>query len=248
MEPDLYDFFYRTEEAHWWFRARRAVVGSILERVYPEGELEIADVGCGTGGMAPLLARFGRVTGVDESVQAREYCARRGLPRVLGLHEWERAGAHYDLVTAFDVLEHVEDDVNFLKRIRARLRPGGRLLLTVPAHPFLWGPFDEMNHHQRRYLRGSLRRSLVFAGFEVERSTYYNMFLFPPMAVVRLTEKLLRPEPDPSDLRPLLERWFRIGRANGFLEAVMSAERHWLVHRNLPLGSSLLAVGRNHAS
>lgn len=248
MEPDLYDFFYRTEDAHWWFRARRAVVGSILERLYPQGGLEIADVGCGTGGMAPLLARFGRVTGVDESVQAREYCARRGLPRVLEFHEWERAGGHYDLVTAFDVVEHVEDDVNFLRRIRARLRPGGRLLVTVPAHPFLWGPFDEMNHHRRRYLRRGLNRSLGFAGFEVERSTYYNLLLFPPMAAVRLTEKMFRPAFDPANPRPMMERWFRIGRWNRALEAVMSAERHWLARRNLVLGSSLLAVGRSHAA
>ena len=109
MEPEVYDRFYVAEDSHWWFRARRRLIANVLEQLYPGGELDIVDMGCGTGGMTQMLTRFGRVTGVDEAVEAREYCARRGVRDVVSLEEWDRTDCVYDLVTAFDVVEHVED-------------------------------------------------------------------------------------------------------------------------------------------
>ena len=125
MEREVYDAFFRAEDVHWWFRARRRILEVVLESLYPERDLAIADVGCGTGGMAALLGRFGRVTGIDASPLARDYCARRGLTRVLSLEEWEGGEARYDLLTAFDVIEHVDDDVAFLTRLRTRPRRSG---------------------------------------------------------------------------------------------------------------------------
>jgi SAM-dependent methyltransferase len=250
VEREVYDRFYTAEDRHWWFRARRRIIAAVLNEILPGAEAgaserTIADVGCGTGGMVPLLSRFGRVTGVDAAPEAREYCARRGLDRILTPEEWSEGGERYDLVTAFDVTEHVEDDVAFLRRLAGHLAPAGRLLVTVPAYPFLWSSFDEMNHHRRRYTKGSLARALRDAGIGIERITYMNGFLLAPVAGVRMVEKLLgRTAGDAESRRRELDRWFRVGPLNGVLEAIFAAERHWLARGNLPAGASVLAWGR----
>lgn len=245
MEHELYDYFYRAEENHWWFRARRRILAMILKKTFPAGGLAIADVGCGTGGMLPMLARFGEVTGVDEAGEARDYCARRGFGGVLTPEAWHEAGEQYDLITAFDVVEHVEDDVAFLRRLASHVRRGGHLLLTVPAYPFLWSVFDEMNHHKRRYTRRSLRRSLDAASIHVERMTHFNFLLFPPVVLERLLEKTRKsPARDDAARKKAMERWFHVGPANPVLESIFSLERVWLRSRDLPAGSSILALGR----
>jgi 2-polyprenyl-3-methyl-5-hydroxy-6-metoxy-1,4-benzoquinol methylase len=186
---------------------------------------------------------------VDEAPEAREYCARRGLEGVLTLGEWQRSPGRYDLVTAFDVVEHVEEDVRFLKTLRSRLTPEGRILVTVPAYSFLWSTFDEMNHHQRRYTRGGLRARLVQAGFLVERCTHFNTVLFPPIALVRLLEGRGRGEPTAHGERTrALERYFKVGPLNGVWEALFAVERHWLRRADLAFGCSILALGRNSGS
>lgn len=243
MEREVYDFFYGAEDRHWWFLARRRILLAVLERAVPRTGIEIADVGCGTGGMAAPLSRFGRVTAVDEASEAREYCRRRGLDRVLSIAEWDAETSAYDLLTAFDVVEHVEDDLALLKRLHARLKPGGTLVVTVPAYRFLWSPFDEMNHHYRRYSRGELRRRLESAGFRVRRATYFNTLLFPVIAIVRLAERALGLDPaDEAEKKKALARWFKVGPLNGVLGGIFASERHWLVERDLPAGCSILAV------
>jgi SAM-dependent methyltransferase len=249
MEREIYDAFYEAEDRHWWFLARRRILMRLLERMYPDGGLAVADVGCGTGGMALPLARLGSVTAVDDAEAAREYCRRRGLERVLSTAEWERQGERYDLITAFDVVEHVRDDVAFLADLHARLRSGGTLVVTVPAYRFLWSPFDEMNHHQRRYARGELRRRLGAAGFRIRRITYFNSALFPAVAAVRLVERALRLDPtDPEERRRAIGRWFKVGPLNGILTAIFASEAGWLARGDLPFGCSILAVAVKEAS
>jgi SAM-dependent methyltransferase len=248
VETELYDYFYRAEERHWWFRARRAILADMLERMHLPETVAIADVGCGTGGMLPVLARYGRVTGVDESSLAREYCARSGFLDVQSPAEWQRAGERYDLVTAFDVIEHVEDDVAFLKSLHDHLVPGGRLLATVPAYPFLWSTFDEMNHHYRRYTGRTLKRSLAASGFSVLRFTHMNAFLFPALAGARLFDRAFgRPPQNEAERRRLVERWFHVGPLNGLLESIFASERYWLRVGGFPFGASIIAVASKAA-
>ncbi len=250
MEREVYDRFFVAEDRHWWFRARRRVLEAVLRELLPGAEAgapgrTIADVGCGTGGMVRLLSRFGAVTGVDVAPEAREYCARRGLDRILTPEEWEKGGERYDLVTAFDVTEHVADDAAFLRRLAGHVAPEGRLLVTVPAYPFLWSSFDEMNHHRRRYTKGSLARALDAAGVRIDRITYMNGFLLAPVIGVRLVEKLRGgAEDDAEARRKALARWFHVGPLNRALEEIFAAERHWLVRGSLPAGASVLAWGR----
>ena len=241
MESEVYDQFFKAEDTHWWFQARRELLNTLLGTLYNGSGLTIADVGCGTGGMMKTLSEYGRVTGVDESKKAREYCARRGFKDVLSTPEWDQSSEQYDLVTAFDVVEHIDDDVGFLKKLYARIKPEGRILVTVPAYQFLWSEFDEMNHHKRRYTRKWLLRSLVSAGFRVERASYFNSILFPALAGARLVERLKKPGSTPQET---LDRWFRVGPLNPVLRRIFSFERHWVKKQNLPFGSSILALGR----
>ena len=248
METELYEYFFRAEETHWWFRARRRILAAVLDRMYPDTAktpLRIADLGCGTGGMLPVLARYGKVTGVDEAPEAREYCARSGFPDVLTPQEWHAEGGTYDLVTAFDVIEHVQDDVTFLKGVSDRLGPGGRLLATVPAYPFLWSAFDEMNHHYRRYTRRTLEQSLGAAGFTVLRLTHMNAWLFPALAGARLLERAFGREPESeAERRRALDVWFRVRPWDGALERIFASERIWLRAADFPFGASILTLAR----
>lgn len=243
MEHEVYDAFFEAEDNHWWFEGRRRILNSILDQVFPTGGLQIADVGCGTGGMARLLNQYGTVTGVDEAPEAREYCARRGLPVVLTPEEWDQEGKTFDLVTSFDVVEHVEDDVAFLETLKARLSPSGWLLVTVPAYQFMWSVFDEMNHHKRRYTRGRLKQSLAKSGFEVERMSHFNTHLFPGVLIMRMIEKI-KPEDPSMTPQQHLEKWFRVGPLNSFFANVFASERHWLRRGDLPFGSSIVALAR----
>ena len=248
METELYEYFYRAEERHWWFRARRRILADVLERMRLGPNLRIADVGCGTGGMLPVLARPGRVTGVDEAPLAREYCARSGFTDVQSPAEWEAAGEPFDLVTAFDVVEHVEDDVTFLRNLHAHLVPGGYLLATVPAYPFLWSTFDEMNHHYRRYTGRTLKRSLAASSFSVVRFTHMNAILFPALAGARLFDRAFgHPPRTDVERRRLVERWFHVGPMSGVLESIFASERYWLRVGAFPFGASILTVARKSA-
>lgn len=245
MEHEVYDHFYLAEDRHWWFRARRRILAGLLERTLPGSGLKIADVGCGTGGMLSVLSRWGEVTGVDESPLAREYCARRGFPGILSPKEFQERGDQYDLVTSFDVVEHIPDDAAFLRGLYERLVPGGRLLITVPAYAFLWSSFDEMNHHQRRYSRGEITARVDEAGFTVERSSHFNTWLFPAVAGVRFVEKWSgRGKGNDMDTNAALGRYFKIGPLNGVLESVFASEDGWLKRGNLPFGSSIFVLAR----
>lgn len=208
----------------------------------------ILDVGCGTGGMLPLLSRYGAVTGIDSEPMALEYCRRRGISD-LHLQEGFRADGAYDLVTLFDVLEHVPDEAGFLAWIRGLLKPGGRLVITVPAFQWLWSRHDVLNHHQRRYTRGRLWAALRGSGFAVERSSYFNFWLFPAAVAARLADGLARGGQSSGTVDRAAEaeeilKPLRIGAGNGLLTSVFSSEAGLVRAVDLPWGVSVGAVAR----
>ncbi|MFB3789385.1 MAG: class I SAM-dependent methyltransferase [bacterium] len=246
MQPAAYALNYEHEESHWWFLARREIIVSVLNSLIKQdlqGEtliLSILDYGCGTGGLTMALAPFGDVTGVDESEQAIALCHKRGMSNIQRIASpQELPSAAFDWITSFDVLEHVEDDVGLLREFRRVLKPGGRLLLTVPALAILWGGEDEVSHHIRRYTKGELLHKLHEADFEVLKSSYFNTLLFPVVLAVRLFNRWFRPstgkESDIKPVSPLL---------NSPLCRVFALERHILRRAALPIGVSLLAVGQ----
>jgi SAM-dependent methyltransferase len=244
MEKDFYRAYYALEGSHWWFVGRRRIFLALLEQALAglPPPLEVLDFGCGTGAFLEHLERFGTVSAVDGDPDAVRFCHERGRSEVRHVGPAEPlpfADESFDLVTTLDVIEHIEDDVSALRELRRVLRPGGLLLVAVPAFMFLWGDQDEISHHFRRYTAPSLRRSLRAGGFEVAKTSYFNTWLFPPIAVVRVVRRLLR-TPDARrtdfDVGP---RWLNLA-----LAAVFGSEACIVARRRLPFGVSLLALAR----
>jgi len=233
------------EDVHWWFVGRRRILLSILNQYLGAGATngrQILDVGCGTGTMLTHLARFGAARGVDMDLEAVGYCHDRGLQQVTqsGADSLPFEKDTFDLVTALDVVEHIDDDLGALREMRRVIKPGGLLLLTVPAYRFLWGRQDDINLHKRRYVARKLRNRLQTAGFEVERLTYMNSILFPAIAAIRLVRHIL-PEP------PKLESDFAFPAPqplNVLLGAVFGSERYALTRFDIPFGVSIMALAR----
>jgi SAM-dependent methyltransferase len=249
MDPSMYRSFAELHERrHWWFVGRRRIVASVLEAMLGGRRgLRILDIGCGTGGMIPVLSPFGRVTGIDPAEAAIHYSRERygGQAELLQV-DFPRdlpPGRDYDLVTLFDVLEHLDDDRVALGRAADLLGDAGRMILTVPAHRFLWSPHDEINRHRRRYAFGELRERLLGAGLQIHRMSYFNTLLFPVVWAARLVRrKLARKGDRRSDFR--IERdWI-----NNLLSDLFGFERHLLKRLNLPIGVSILAVAGRRGS
>ena len=235
MDTALYDRFFDTEDRHWWFVGRRRLVTGLLERAGAGGR--ILDLGCGTGGVLQHLGPFGDAIGLDPAVEAAQYCRRRDVPMVVGSGlELPFADASFDAVLALDVIEHVRDDVALLQEAQRVLRPGGVLLVTVPAMPWLWSAHDDVNHHYRRYTLGTLRRSFQASGFRPEKVSYYNAVLLP----LAITRKFINRfgGSDEHHLEDLP------GPLNATLRAVLGLEGVVIRRRNLPLGASLVAAAR----
>ena len=242
MKPEVYAVTYAEEETHWWFVGRRKVLEQFVEEALAGAKRNgapprILDVGCGTGKNLELLARFGRAEGVDISTDALEFCKARGLTAVTQ-GEAERLpfdDGTFDLVTALDVVEHLDDDVAGLREIHRVLKPGGRALLFVPAFMFLWGHQDDISHHRRRYTDGQLQERAREAGFTIHRTTYANLAFFLPILAGRWVLRL-------TGLKPASEANINVRALNGAFGQLFGAERHWLKRHRFPLGVSLIAV------
>ncbi len=222
---------------HWWFKGRARVIERELERLPLPPDARILDAGCGAGQSLEQLVRHGEVHAVEASAEAAEVARARACAevRVGRLEQLEWSSEEFDLITCLDVLEHIADEDGALLELRRVAKPSGRLLLTVPAYPRLWSQHDELNHHQRRYTRRTLRAAARRTGWQLERMTSFNSLLLPVAATVRLGERRKR------NGRLDLERgptWL-----HGALEWPFELESRWLARgRTLPAGLSLLAV------
>jgi SAM-dependent methyltransferase len=242
MQLHTYSIMRRVEDTHWWFVGRRQIIQSFLAQICAKLETDrphILDVGCGTGANLEMLRGFGDPEGVDVSPEALVFCRERGLENVRQ-GEAERlpfADSSFDIVTALDVLEHLDDDVGGLREMGRILQPGGRLLLFVPAFMFLWGSQDDVSHHRRRYTLSGLRDVVQKSGLVVERATYANITLFAPILLGRLFMRV-------TGLRPASENNISVGPLNGVLGQILGAEGALLKSLNLPFGVSAICVAR----
>ena len=238
---------YEAEETQWWYAGMRAISLSILGTEWRDGDAEarrILDAGCGTGNNLAHLRRFGRTVGVDLSDEALALCRRRGVAATrANLLALPFPDGAFDAVTSFDVLYHrwVADDRVAVREMVRVLRPGGLLLVRVPALAMLWGAHDEAVHSRHRYTRGEVRRLLEGEGLEVVRLTYANTLLFPVIAARRTLDRLLgRHGSDVGFLPAPLEWTFR---------HLLGLESRLVRRLSLPVGASVFALARKpHAA
>jgi len=231
-----------TETVHWWFVARRAILERQIVHLLPRNcEPSILEVGCGTGGNLEMLGRHGRVSAIEKDDVGRAIAIGRGTCADIRTgacpDEIPFTGQSFDLICMFDVLEHIERDVETLSSLRPLLGTQGRMLITVPAYQWLWSSHDDFLHHKRRYSARTLRECIGQAGLVEERLTYFNTLLFPAIAAVRLKERLAPMENSSTADVPS-------PRLNAVLQGIFSREASILDRFNLPFGVSLLAVLR----
>jgi SAM-dependent methyltransferase len=246
MDDRLMKAMLEQDDHHWWYRGRRLIVDAELARLPLPQDPRILDAGCGSGRMLQELERYGRVAGIELDRGAAEVARARGHGevRVGSLERLPWDAQSFDLITCLDVLEHTPDDRHTLSELRRVARPGGWLVLTVPAYQALWSQHDVANHHFRRYGRRALRRVAGQSGWALRRLTSFNSLLLPGAALVRLAQRRRRPN---ESYRPELE----MGPAwlGSLLEQPLRAEAWWISRgRTLAAGLSLMAVLQNPGS
>jgi SAM-dependent methyltransferase len=245
MRPANYRIMYDIEDEHWWYVGRRRIVLAQLEDALSRNcrlgiaDCRLLDIGCGTGGNMDHLKRYGQMHGVDLSPIALDLSRQRGHERVMfaSANELPFADESFDLVTALDVVEHLDDDLGGLREIHRVLRPGAPAIIFVPAFQSLWGPNDDQSGHRRRYRLPQLRERVAAAGLEIERISYANTAMFLPIWLGRkILNALGRAGQSENRINhPLINR---------LLARVFASEAGWLRCHNLPFGVSIICAAR----
>ena len=265
MQQHTYAIMDRVEDSHWWFVGRRAILETFLRDIVTPpsrrlsrgrpglnatagrdrdsrrdagATIRILDVGCGTGANLEMLSQFGEAEGVDVSDDALEFCRRKGLKVQKGLAETlPYADETFDVTTALDVVEHLDDDIEGLKEMFRVTKRGGHSLIFVPAFMWLWGVQDDISNHRIRYTKREIVERLEKAGFTVERATYANWTFFAPILGGRTLMRL-------TGIKPESENNVNVSALNGIFGKLFSAERFWLKNFNFPFGVSIVVVAR----
>lgn len=239
MDSRIYAEMAAIEDSHWWFVARRRILEKIISSLPLPSNSHILEAGCGTGGNLAMLARHGKVYGMEANAHALQLATSKGIGHIASGRLPSPIpfdGLAFDLITLLDVMEHLDQDESALCALRERLNPGGWLLITVPAYPFLWSHHDESHHHKRRYVAVNLRAVIKSAGYQVEYLSYFNSWLFPLIATARLAKVKTGHNGDLSMPNKFI---------NSFLTHVFASERLLLGRVALPFGVSLVALARS---
>jgi SAM-dependent methyltransferase len=230
---------HEVEDDHWWYRGRRRVIREALLALKLPPGIQILDAGCGSGRNMMELAEFGEVTGLELADASVEAARDRGVGEVVAgsVDEMPFADDSFDLAVSLDVIEHLPDEHQSLSELRRVVKPGGMLVVTVPAYRWLWSDHDIVNHHYRRYTRAMLEQAAARAGWQTLSSTYFNGFLLPAAIAARGAMRLRRTKHPVSDL----ER--TPGPLNPMLEWPLRLEARMIgAGKRIPAGLSLMAV------
>lgn len=245
MDADVYRRMAEIQDHHWWYEGRRRILAALIRDLNLPAHAKIMEAGCGPGANLKMLSQFGDVCAFEPDEYAINYCrVYSGLPASMLQTGYLPAPipfeGPFDLVGAFDVIEHVQQDQESLAALYDIIKPGGYALFTVPAFPFLWSQHDVANHHYRRYVLPEFEEKLRKAGFEIKLISYYNYFLFPMVAAVRYLKKWLKLDnrPDETLPNPFI---------NKVLLSIFSVEARMLGKLPLPFGVSIIAVCQRSA-
>jgi SAM-dependent methyltransferase len=246
FNPSAFEFLFTMEQKHFWHIGRREIILDVLRRNIPNlARSRMLEMGCGNGSVLAYLKQKGiNIEGGDISLQALRFCQHRvgfeGLYHVdilaLPFHN------DFDIIGIFDVLEHIDNDEKALAQINQALKPTGSIMLTVPAHKFLWSYFDVHSRHRRRYNKGELATKLERNGFTVKKMSYYMFFLFPLLAVIRLIGNVFHGKKDEKqNIKAYLEvRTIPI--INEVFLGLLKLEKQLVRYLDLPFGASLLVL------
>lgn len=243
MQQHTYAIMDEVEGSHWWFVGRRAILESFLQEIHSslithQPSLKILDVGCGTGANLEMLSQYGEAQGVDVSDDALEFCRRKGLTVQKGLAErLPYDDEFFDITTALDVVEHLDDDIAGLKEMFRVTKRGGYSLIFVPAFMWLWGVQDDISNHRIRYTKPQIVERLKKAGYTIERATYANFTFFTPILAGRALMKA-------TGIKPASENNINVSALNGLFGRLFSAEKFVLRNTNFPFGVSIVIVAR----
>lgn len=238
MERAVFDRMAEQDQVHWWYVARRRILADLIRReVSLPQDARILEVGCGTGHNFGMLRQFGRVDALEVDTEARVLASSRlgrqvgdaPLPDLPGVPD-----RTYHLIALLDVLEHVDNRPDSLRSVAAKLAPGGRILVTVPAYQWLWSAHDLAHHHKLRYSKKGLRADAEAVGLRVEKIGYFNSLLFPLAVLVRLAGKLAGKSSSDDKMPP--------GPLNVLFEKIFGLERHLVGRLPFPAGVSLYAL------
>jgi SAM-dependent methyltransferase len=248
-DPEFFDQLARIEDRHFWFCARNDLIFGLARRI--SSSLKpcnlVLEIGCGTGNVlraleaaCPNCSLVGLELWFEGLKHAR---SRSGASLVQADIRNSPFGKQFDMVGMFDVLEHISEDEETLRLVHNSLRPGGKLLLTVPAHQSLWSYFDEAAHHCRRYSADGIRKKLEDAGFEVEFLTQFMACIFP---IVWSYRKLGGLHSNTNSANKLANKEFRlVPVVNRILAVLLRLEAKWICRgHSLPVGTSIVVVAR----
>jgi 2-polyprenyl-3-methyl-5-hydroxy-6-metoxy-1,4-benzoquinol methylase len=230
------------EDAYWWHVGKRYLVTALIKHFFKDrGDLGILEVGCGTGGLTKELTKFGNVTAFDISSDAVEFCKQNGLKNVFvqdvqALDQTNYVGK-FDLILALDVLEHIQDDLLAMEKIRDMLKDGGLFFINVPAHKFLWSEHDEALEHKRRYHSLELTKKLTDSGFKILSKSYFVSFFSPMIVLYRFWGNIFGKSAYPKTSYVMLPKFL-----NNFMVNLLKLETKFLLSTGLRFGVTLNAV------
>lgn len=245
MQTDEYQKMADWEKSYWWHRGRLSLLESLIKAAFKEKQtgLDILEIGCGTGEITQFLEKYGRVEALDVSPEALNYARERGVRNaILGdVNRIDLTGLteRFDLVVAFDVLEHIQDDVEAMKRAHLMLKKGGYLIVSVPAYKFLWSEHDEALHHKRRYHSFEIAKKLTDSGFRIAKKTHFVTTAFPAIALYRILSNFFGrsayPQTSYISLPSILNR---------LMIEILRTEAILIRKINLPWGSTLTVIAQ----
>ncbi len=243
MDRDYFNKYYELERTHWWFLVRaKLIVDIIKSRITFTEPLSILNIGSATGRTSEILQEFGKVTSVEYDKECFEFAKDiLKMPVIIGsITNLPFTNEKFDLVCAFDVVEHVSDDDAAINEMHRVCKPAGYVFVTVPAFQSLWGMHDEINHHYRRYTKNNLLKLFWDKKGQVLKCTYFNSILFVPIYVLRRSQKTLSSKKNlknGSDFEIVKSSF-----ANNIFYSIFNFERLLLKAITFPFGVSLMLL------